>query len=160
MDEVYELLNKQKIKYIKINHPQVYTYEDVKKYNIYIDALICKNLFIRNSNKSQYYILTLPIQKRVDLKLLQTKLEESRLSFGDELTLEEKTGVKRGSVSIFNSIKLKDKNIIFIIDEEIFQYKNVAFHPNINTETIIFSPKEIYKIFDDCNVKYKFIKID
>ena len=31
MDEVYELLNRQKIKYIKINHPQVYTYEDVKK---------------------------------------------------------------------------------------------------------------------------------
>ena len=160
MEEVYDLLDKLKIKYIRIKHPALFTYEDVKKNNINIDAVICKNLFIRNSKKSQYYIVALPIQKRANLKLLQTELEESRLSFGDEETLEEKTGVKSGSVSIFNSIKLKDKNIIFIVDEELLQYEKIAFHPNINTETTVFSPKEIYKIFDECNVKYKFIKLE
>ena len=85
-------------------------------------------------------------------------LEEKRLSFGNENVLEEKLGIKSGAVSIFNIINLKDNDIIFVLDEEILKYEKVGFHPNVNTETVIFNPKELYRIFECYNVKYKFIK--
>ena len=158
-DEVYKLLNKLHIQYDKIEHPPLFTCKDNEKYNIKFDAIICKNLFIRNSNKSQYYLFTVPIEKRVDLKFLQSLLEETRLSFGDENMLEEKLGVKSGAVSIFNVMNLKDKDIVFILDEAILKYEKVAFHPNVNTETVIFNPKELNKILECYNVNYKFITI-
>ena len=158
-NEVYQLLNKLYIKYEKIKHPPLFICEDNEKYKIKFDAIVCKNLFIRNSNKSQYYFVALPIEKRVDLKLLQMLLGEKRLSFGNENVLEEKLGIKSGAVSIFNIINLKDKDIMFILDEDILKCEKVGFHPNINTETVIFNPQEIHKIFECYNVKYKFIEI-
>lgn len=158
--EVYELLDKLNIEYTKVNHPPLFTCEDNKKYNIKFDAVVCKNLFIRNSNKSQYYLVSLPLEKRVDLKSLQILLGEKRLSFGDENVLEEKLGIKSGAVSIFNIINLKDNDIIFILDEDILKYEKIGFHPNINTATVIFNPKEIHKIFECYGIEYKFIKID
>ena len=41
---------------------------------------------------------------------------------------------------------------------EILTHEKVGFHPNINTETVTFNPKEINKIFDYYNAKYKFMK--
>ena len=158
-NEVYQLLNKLYIKYEKVEHPPLFTCEDNEKYKIKFDAMVCKNLFIRNSNKSQYYIVALPLEKRVDLKLLQMLLGEKRLSFGNENVLEEKLGIKSGAVSIFNIINLKDKDIMFILDEDILKCEKVGFHPNINTETVIFNPQEIHKVFECYNVKYKFIEI-
>lgn len=158
-DEVYKLLDKLNIEYTKIEHSPLFTCEDNKKYNIKFDAVVCKNLFIRNSNKSQYYLVALPLEKKLDLKSLQIILEETRLSFGDENILEEKLGVKTGSVSIFNIINLKEKDIIFILDEDILEYEKVGFHPNINIATVIFNPKELHKIFEYYNIKYKFIKM-
>ena len=158
-NEVYQLLNKLHIQYEKIEHPPLFTCEDNEKYKIKFDAIVCKNFFIRNSNKSQYYLVVLPLKKRVDLKFLQMLLGEKRLSFGNENVLEEKLGIKSGAVSIFNIINLKDKDIMFILDEDILKYKKVGFHPNINTETVIFNPQEIHKIFECYNVKYKFIEI-
>lgn len=81
------------------------------------------------------------------------------ISFGNENVLEEKLGIKIGAVSIFNIINLKDKDIMFILDEDILKCEKVGFHPNINTETVIFNPQEIHKIFECYNVKYKFIEI-
>lgn len=158
-NEVYKLLDKLNIEYTKIKHLPLFTCDDNEKYNIKFDAVVCKNLFIRNSNKSQYYLVALPLKKKIDLKSLQIILEETRLSFGDENILEEKLGVKTGSVSIFNIINLKEKDIIFILDEDILDYEKVGFHPNINTATVIFNPKELHKIFEYYNVKYKFIKM-
>ncbi len=157
--EVYKLLDKLNIEYTKVEHPPLFTCEDNEKYNIKFDAVVCKNLFIRNNNKSQYYVVSLPLEKRVDLKSLQMILGEKRLSFGNENVLEEKLGIKSGAVSIFNIINLKDKDISFILDEDILKYEKVGFHPNINTETVIFNPKELHRIFECYDVKYKFIKM-
>lgn len=158
-EQVYELLNKLNIKYEKIEHPALFTAEDNDKYNIKIDAKVCKNLFIKNSNKTNYYLVALPLEKKANFKALQELLEETRLSFVQEEVLQQKLGVKHGSVSIFNVTNLKDKDIVFILDKEILQYEKIGFHPNINTATVIFNPKELYKIFDYYNVKYKFMDI-
>ena len=95
-NEVYKLLGSLNIKYTKIQHPPLFSCEDNEKYNIKFNAMICKNLFIRNSNKSQYYIVILPLEKKINFKSLQNILSETRLSFGDEKILEEKLGIKTG----------------------------------------------------------------
>ena len=157
-NKVYELLDKLNIEYTKIEHPPIFNCKDTKKYNIEFNSLVCKNLFI-NSSKRKYYFVVLPIEKKMDLKHLQILLGETRLSFSDEKILEDKLGVKSGSVSIFNVINLKDKDVVFLLDEDLLKCEKVAFHPNTNTVTVLFDPKGLNKILGCYTVKYKYIKI-
>ena len=120
-DKVYELLDVLNIKYTKIKHPPLFTGKDNEKYDIKFDAQVCKNLFIRNKNKNQYYLYALPLNKKANFKLLQEKLGETRLSFGDEDVLKQKLGVKSGSVSIFNIVNL----IIFLSITPYIKYWNI-----------------------------------
>lgn len=158
-NEVYNLLDKLNIEYTIIEHPPLFTGEDNEKYNMKFNAVVCKNLFIRNSNKTQYYVVVLPLEKRVDLKSLQMTLGEKRLSFGDEIALEEKLGIKTGAVSVFNIINLKDDDIVFVLDENILNCEKVGFHPNVNTLTVTFDPNKLCKIFECYGVTYKFVNM-
>jgi len=158
-EEVYEFLDKLNIEYEKVDHPAFFCEDDHEKYDIKIEATICKNLFLRNKNKSKYYLVSLPLHKKANLKLIQEKLNETRLSFGNEEILEEKLNIKTGSVSIFNIVSVKETDVKFIIDEEILEYEKIAFHPNINTASVIFNANDISKILDNFDVNYEFVNI-
>jgi len=161
--KVYDLLNELSIEFEVVQHPPLFTCDDNDKYNVnLLDGVNCKNLFIRNKDKSQYYLVSLPVSdvaKRLDLKNLQEELGESKLSFGNEIALGEKLSIKTGAVSIFNIVNSPETDVIFLLDKEILNYDKICFHPNVNTATIVLSPNEIEKILKYCSVEYKFIKL-
>lgn len=158
MKEVYELLETLNIKYEKITHPALFTCEDSKKYNIVIDACSCKNLFLRNEKKTNYYLVCMNEEKSFKIKELQELLNEKRLSFASSDDLIQKMGVYPGSVSLFNITNIKDNDITIIIDKEVINDK-VSFHPNINTETLIIDSKEIERIINHFNINYKIMDL-
>ncbi|MDR0978809.1 MAG: hypothetical protein LBL91_02575 [Lachnospiraceae bacterium] len=92
--KVYEVLNKLNIEFEAIDHPALFTCEDNEKYGLKFNGEVCKNLFIRNKNKSKYYLVSLSLNKRANLKELEEKLHETRLSFGNEEVLFEKLKIK------------------------------------------------------------------
>ena len=156
-EKVYKIFKELNINYNKVEHPPLYKVEDEAKYGLKFDGVICKSLFIRNKDKSNYYLVALPAEKRINLKILEEQLQETRLSFGNEEILFEKFKIKSGSVSILNIIEVEKTDVKFIIDETLLNSKKVCFHPNINTETVVFSSKDIEKIMNNYNVEYKFI---
>ena len=157
-EKVYEVLKNLNVNYSKIDHPPLYTAMDNEQHGIKFDGIACKNLFLRNKDKSQYYLIILPLNKRLDLKNIQNKLNETRLSFGNEDELAEKLKITRGAVSLLNIIEVEKTDIKFIIDRSLLDYDNVCFHPNINTSTVIFSSNTIKKILDKYKADYKFIE--
>lgn len=158
-EKVYEVFKKLGIKYDVISHPAAFTCEDINDDEIKFDGVVCKNLFLRNKNKSNYYLICTPLNKKIDIKQIEKSLEESKLSFGSEDRLKEKLNIERGSVSLLNIIGIEETDVIFIIDKCIMENNKVGFHPNVNTATIIFSTQDIEKILRFYNVKYKFIEI-
>lgn len=86
---------------------------------------------------------------------MNEQLQETRLSFGNEEILFEKFKIKSGSVSILNIIEVEKTDVKFIIDETLLKFKKVCFHPNINTETVVFYSKDIEKIMNNYNNSYK-----
>lgn len=157
--EVYAFFDRLGIPYRKVEHPPMFTQADNDKYRPKIDAVIFKNLFLRNKNKSRYYLLSLPLYKKADLLLLQHILGESRLSFGVEAMLEEKLNIKAGSVSVLNIIGVKKTDVIFLIDRSALEYEMIGVHPNDNTATIIFPPGALSKIFDFFGIEYRFLEL-
>jgi len=158
-ENVYQLLRQLKIKFDIIQHPPLFTCADNDRYGIQFEGQISKNLFLRNKDKSQYYLVSLPLEKRADLKKIQDSLGETRLSFGDEAVLEQKLKIRSGAVSMLNIANTEQTDIIFVIDNELLQHKRVGFHPNVNTATVLFSPATIKKILTHFQVESRFIDI-
>jgi Ala-tRNA(Pro) deacylase len=91
------------------------------------------------------------------LTALAALLNETCLSFGDEISLSEKLNIQSGSVSFLNAIYREQTGVAFLIDKSVFDYEYIGVHPNDNTATIIFSPKDIAAVLESCGVLYQFI---
>ena len=158
-EKVYEVLNKLKIKFDIHEHPALYTCADHDKYNLKFDGLTCKNLFLRNKNKTKYYLVSMPDTKKISLKELALKLNEQKLSFASEEDLFNKLKITAGMVSVLNVTLAEKDNLTVILDEDIINAEKVGFHPNDNKVTILLSGKSIITVLEEYDIKYQLMKI-
>ena len=86
---VYKKLDYLQIKYSVINHKAMFSREDTNFDDFANNITIGKNLFLRNKNKTKYYLIMVPLTKRVNLDELSEKLEETRFSFANEKELDK-----------------------------------------------------------------------
>ena len=73
-DEIYSLLNEKGISYDKMEHEAVYTIDDMDRLGITKRGLVCKNLFLRDAKGKNHFLVTVPENKRVDLKALAAQI--------------------------------------------------------------------------------------
>ena len=159
-ERVYALLDRLEIQYGVVDHPPMFTQADSEHSCVQIDAIIFKNLFLRNKDKSRFYIYALPLAKRADLDAVAKALGEIRLSFGDEDALQEKLNIQHGAVSLLNAIDAGKTDVLFLIDSSAFEYDRIGLHPNDNTTTVTLRPQDIEKILAACGAGYKFISLE
>ncbi|MFZ2053685.1 MAG: prolyl-tRNA synthetase associated domain-containing protein [Candidatus Aminicenantales bacterium] len=134
--KVYEVLDSLGIPYTRHKHPPVFTVEQAERHWTNITGAHCKNLFLRNKKGNRHYLVILPIIKQADLRELNARLNEDRLSFGSPGRLRKYLGLEPGSVSPFGLIHDSRKEVIVIIDQDLKRAERVNFHPNINTVTV------------------------
>jgi Ala-tRNA(Pro) deacylase len=114
----------------------VFTVEEAEKHWTGITGAHCKNLFLRNKKGSRHYLVILPSAKQADLRGLNARLGEDRLSFGSPERLRKYLGLEPGSVSPFGLINDRRKEVTVIVDQDLKQAVTVNFHPNVNTATV------------------------
>jgi Ala-tRNA(Pro) deacylase len=133
---VYEVLNRLDIPYTRHEHPPVFTVEQAERHWTNITGAHCKNLFLRNKKGNRHYLVILLTSKQADLKQLNAKLKEDRLSFGSAERLKKYLGLEPGAVSPFGLINDDRKEVVVIIDQDLRRADRVNFHPNLNTVTV------------------------
>jgi len=143
--KVYEVLDQLGILYQHHPHPPVFTVEQAEQHWTDIEGLHCKNLFLRNKKGNHHYLVVAPTSKTVDLRRLNEKLGEDRLSFGSPERLMRLLGLEPGSVSPFGLINDRQKEVMVILDEDLKGASRVNFHPNVNTATVGLSREDFEK---------------
>jgi Ala-tRNA(Pro) deacylase len=156
-ERVFALLDGLGINYEVAEHGAMFSAADNELHERDIDAVIFKNLFLRNKDKSRYYLYSLPLMKRADLAALANRINETRFSFGNENELWEKLHIRQGSVSPLNVIDASGTDVEILIDHEIFDSPRFGIHPNDNTATVILSPADLMKILDTLGCPYRII---
>jgi len=156
---VYQKLDEMEIPYQVINHKAIFSELDTNFDDFASNIVIGKNLFLRNNKKNKYYLIMLPLIKKVNLNELADKLSEKRFSFANEKELDEHLKITAGSVSYLNVVTSEKlggnfKNIIYIVDKELMKAEKTGFHPSDNTATVVTTPDSIVKIFDEYNLEY------
>jgi len=143
--KVLEILDKLGIEYTRREHPPVFTVEQAEKHWSDITGAHCKNLFLRNKKGNRHYLVILLSRKQADLRSLNEKLNEDRLSFGSPDRLKKYLGLEPGSVSPFGLINDPRKEVTVIVDQDLKQEARVNFHPNVNTSTVGISTADFEK---------------
>ena len=158
MNQVLEVLKNMKIKYELIFHPPIYTVKDAQKYFNKDKETHIKNLFLTDKNNSNFYLVILEANKRLDINKLSNLVGE-RLHFATEEELMKTMKLTRGSVSLFGLINNKEKDIKVYIDQNILKHQKVNFHPNDNTATIYISPDDMIKFLNNLKINYQTIDL-
>ncbi|MBN1778674.1 MAG: prolyl-tRNA synthetase associated domain-containing protein [Candidatus Buchananbacteria bacterium] len=157
--DLYSILADSNISYQKFDHEAVFTVDEAKKIRWDFTGAETKNLFVKNRNSDQYYLVVMLADKRADLKKLAAQLNESKLSFASPEQLKEILGLTPGSVSPFGLINDEKHQTIVVVDQEIFNFEKVGFHPNINTATLALSTDDFKKFLTSTQNQIKYLTI-
>ena len=157
---VRKYLSENNINYEWIDHIALETMEDYEIYQKDINCMIPKNLFLCNRQKTKFYLLCMPGDKKFLTKEISSQINSARLSFGDEDKLSELLGCYRGSTSIFGLLFDKNNDINLLIDKDILKEEYLGFHPCENTSTIKIETDDlINKFLTSLNKIYSIVKL-
>ncbi len=121
------------------DHPPVATVAEAEQYWGGIDALHAKNLFLRNQKGTRHFLVVLAFTRRGDLAAIGEHFGEKKLGFASPERLLAHLGLTPGSVSPFGLINDPAHKVEVAIDVAIRDAARVAFHPNVNTATLVLS---------------------
>ena len=127
------------IAFTRHEHPPVATVAEAEQFWTGIDALHCKNLFLRNQKGNRHFLVVLAITRRGDLAALGDLFGERKLGFASPERLLAHLGLTPGSVSPFGLINDPERRVEVAIDVAVRDAARVAFHPNVNTATLVVS---------------------
>lgn len=143
----YDLLDSLNILYTRIDHDATATIEDCLDVEHILDVQICKNLFLCNASKTEFYLLAMPGDKKFVTKNLSKQIGSSRLSFADGFYMERFLNITPGSVSILGLMNDKDCEVHLLMDKEVIEAEYFGCHPCINTSSLKIKTSDILNKF-------------
>ena len=129
-------LDKNGIEYEKFNHTAVSSIEECRKIEGLVGSEICKNLLLRNTPGTTYFLLSMKGEKAFVTKDISKKLASSRLSFVSAEEMQTLVNTAPGSLGIMSLIFDKDKKIGFAVDKDLLENEFFCCHAGINTCTL------------------------
>jgi len=106
-------------------------------------AIICKNLFLCNRQKTKFYLLMISGDKKFLTKNLSAQINSSRLSFAGAEDMLKFLDVTPGSVSVLGLMNDHDHVVQLLIDSDVLQSEYVGCHPCINTSSLRMKTKDL-----------------
>lgn len=139
----YNFLDALGVPFDRIDHDPAMTMEDCAEVDKNLGAMICKNLFLCNRQKTHFYLLLIPGDKHFLTRELSAQLGVSRLSFADAEHMQQYLDITPGSVSVMGLLNDRENNVQLLIDRDVVKAECFACHPCINTSSIRFSVKDL-----------------
>ena len=143
----YDLLDALGISYARVDHDCADTIEACEAVETVLQEKICKNLFLCNRQKTNFYLLMLEGEKVFKTKDLSKQLGVSRLSFADAADMEKYLNITPGSVSVLGLMNDTENHVRLVIDRPVYEAAMVGCHPCINSSTLAISMRDILDKF-------------
>ena len=139
----YDYLDGLGISYRRVDHAAAETMEACEEIDRVLEVRMCKNLFLCNRQKTDFYLLLMPGDKPFRTKELSGQLGVARLSFGSAEDMEARLGLLPGSVSVMGLINDKAGAVRLLIDRDLMDAAEIGCHPCVNTSSLAFSMTEL-----------------
>ncbi len=155
----YDLLDSLKITYERVDHEVAMTMEACEEIDKVLGATVCKNLFLCNRQKTDFYLLMMPGDKPFKTKDLSAQIGSARLSFAGAEDMEKYLDITPGSVSVLGLMNDKNNKVTLLIDKDILNSEVIGCHPCINTASLRMKTRDLVKVFLPA-VKHRYTTVD
>lgn len=144
----YDLLDALGIEYERVDHEEANTMEACAAIDeVLAPAVICKNLFLCNTQKTKFYLLMIKNDKKFKTKEISKQINSSRLSFAPPEYMEKYLDITPGSASVLGLMNDKENEVTLLVDEDVLKAEYFGCHPCINTSSLRLKTADIFKIF-------------
>ncbi len=139
----YDYLDNLGIEYMRTDHERADNMEACNKIDAVLGVIICKNLFLCNRQKTAFYLLMMPGDKKFKTKELSAQINSARLSFAEPEDMLKYLDIEPGAVSIMGLMNDKDKQVKLLIDEDVLEGEFIGCHPCVCTSSLKIRTKDI-----------------
>ncbi len=139
----YDFLDKIGVSYERLDHEPAVSMEVCAEIDKSLNAVTCKNLFLCNRQKTNFYLLLIPGDKKFLTKDISKQINSARLSFAGEEELLSMMDLLPGSITILGLMNDPDQRIRLLIDEDVLRCDHIGFHPCANTTTLRVSVADL-----------------
>lgn len=141
-----------------IHNPEFTEKEAIEFWNS-TGAQRCKNLFFRNHKGNKHYLVIMDFYSQLNIRDLELRLKQGKISFASEQRMEKYLGLKPGSVSLFGLINDNNNLVHVFLDKNLLKADTISFHPNINTSALIISQSDFQKFLEKSGNSYEFLDL-
>jgi Ala-tRNA(Pro) deacylase len=145
---VYDLLDSLNITYERVDHEAAETMEACARIDKVLEpAVICKNLFLCNAQKTKFYLLMIRDNKKFKTKEISHQINSARLSFGPAEFMEEYLNITPGSVSVMGLMNDTENHVTLLVDEDVLNAEYFGCHPCVNTSSLRLRIDDVFGKF-------------
>ena len=112
-----------------------------------LEAHICKNLFLCNRQKTDFYLLLMPGDKVFKTKELSAQINSARLSFAGPEELEQSLNLTPGSATVLGLMYDTEQRVRLLIDKDLLAMEWFGCHPCMNTSSIAMKTADMLQKF-------------
>ena len=143
----YDFLDELGIAYDRTDHERADNMEACNEIDDVLGVIICKNLFLCNRQKTNFYLLMMPGDKKFKTKELSAQINSARLSFADPEDMLKYLDIEPGAVSIMGLMNDKDHAVQLLIDEDVLKGEYLGCHPCVCTSSLKLKTQEVLEKF-------------
>ena len=122
----YDFLDGLGIRYQRTDHERADNMEACNTIDAVLGVIICKNLFLCNRQKTAFYLLMMPGDKKFKTK---------------ELDIEP------GAVSVMGLMNDRNRDVRLLIDGDVLKDEYIGCHPCVCTSSLKMKTKDMTDIF-------------
>ena len=141
---VYAFLDGLGVEYWRVDHEPAYNMEICEEIDKALGAIICKNLFLSNRQKTQFYLLMMPGDKVFKTKELSKQIGSARLSFGEAEYMEQYLDITPGAASVLGLMNDRDNHVKLLVDEDVLKGEFLGCHPCVNTSSLKLRTSDVF----------------
>ena len=143
----FDFLDSLGIDYERVTHELADTMEKCDDVSAVLGVDVCKNLFLCNRQKTNFYLLMMPGDKPFKTKELSHQLGIARLSFAAPEDMEQYLDCTPGSSSIMGLANDAENKVQLLMDEDVKAGESLGCHPCINTSSLKLRTADVLEKF-------------
>ena len=143
----FDLLEELGIPYDRVSGDPADNMEKCAAVSEVLGTPICKNLFLCNRQKTQFYLLCMGPDKPFHTKDLSRQIGSARLSFAPEEALWELLRCTPGSATILGLMNDTDHRVRLLMEREVYEAEELSCHPCICTSSLKLKTADVLTKF-------------
>ena len=143
----YDYLDRLGIRYQRTDNERADNMEACNVIDAVLGVIICKNLFLCNRQKTAFYLLMMPGDKKFKTKELSAQINSARLSFAGPEDMLRLLDIEPGAVSVMGLMNDRNREVRLLIDGDVLKDEYIGCHPCVCTSSLKMKTRDVIDVF-------------